>query len=264
MRTSLKQQKSWLLPTVLILFICEVTVFPFAAGMTYAGRSESPGHVLTYSTNKLIWDDAAGISEHGVAELSVFDTEYDNVKSEDGKNVIAPGTERFHIIRLENKESYAITYKAVLYKISDNEKLPVEVSLSGDGFTNTEEAVLMEEADRGEVIRTVSGTLGGKQRQDFDISWIWNYDEGEQQDAMDSYLGNRAANGDADELKVGFYLVVQDENESGKTSIHPQQPKTGDSAVMGGYLALVCISGVLLVLLMIDRRRRNNPECEKY
>ena len=50
----------WLLPAVLILFLTQVVLFPFAMGFTYAGRNESPHHVLTYTTGSLTWNSATG------------------------------------------------------------------------------------------------------------------------------------------------------------------------------------------------------------
>lgn len=70
-----KNAIDWLLPVFLILFILEVIAFPFAVGLTYAGRSEDPNHTLTYRTNELTWSDVQGIDENGVAELSIFDAE---------------------------------------------------------------------------------------------------------------------------------------------------------------------------------------------
>ena len=57
------KKSRWLLPAVLILFLLEVLLFPLAVGVTYSGRSESPDHVLAYTTGKLTWDSATHIQK---------------------------------------------------------------------------------------------------------------------------------------------------------------------------------------------------------
>lgn len=100
----------WLLPAVLILFLTQVVLFPFAMGFTYAGRNESPHHVLTYTTGSLTWNSATGVDpDTGVAELSLFSDHYQNVQSDNGEKVVAPGTENTNIVRLKN------SVKAILF-----------------------------------------------------------------------------------------------------------------------------------------------------
>ena len=67
MRVFSKKINQWLLPAVLILFILEIVTLPYMVQLTYAGRSEEAGHVLTYTEGKLTWDSATGIDENGVA-----------------------------------------------------------------------------------------------------------------------------------------------------------------------------------------------------
>ena len=83
--------KGWLLPAALILFLLEIILFPFATQLTYAGRNESPDHVLTYTNDKLTWDSSTGVNpDTGVAELRLFNSSYQNVKGENGEKVVAP------------------------------------------------------------------------------------------------------------------------------------------------------------------------------
>lgn len=127
MHSKLRQR---LLPAVLILFLLQVLLFPFAVGVTYSDRSQSPDHVLTYTTGALTWDNATGINDEGAAELHLFDAVYDNVESSNGDHVIAPGTEGHHFIRLKNDEKYDISYVAVMYEVKENENLPVKTTFS--------------------------------------------------------------------------------------------------------------------------------------
>lgn len=65
-----KRISQWLLPAVLILFILEVLLLPVVLEITYAGREDGPDHILTYTTNSLLWDSATGIDENGVAVIA--------------------------------------------------------------------------------------------------------------------------------------------------------------------------------------------------
>lgn len=256
MHAFLNKQRNWLLPTVLILFILEVIAFPFALDFTWAGRSEAPERVLTYTQGKLTWDSAAGIDENGAADLSLFEVLYHNVKADNGDKVVAPGTEGDSIVRLKNSVSGTIGYTAVLYRVRSTELLPVEAALSGNGFTDTDTYSLPEGVKDEDIIRAVSGTVDGGKICDFDIDWNWKFYNSEQQDIIDTWLGDKAADGDADDVTVGLYIIVEDEN----TYITPEPPRTGDRGI-GIYIALMCVSGAVLILLIIDRKR--SRKCEE-
>lgn len=238
----------WLLPAVLILFILEVLSLPLVLGYTYSAPGDSPDHILTYTKGKLTWDSATGIDSNGVAELDLFDAVYPNVRSSDGANVVAPGTEGYNIVRLKNSVSGSITYTAVLYRIRSNDALAVEAALTGTGFADTASYPLPDHVSAAQVIRAVTGKLGGGKIQDFDISWLWDYFEDHGQDAADTLLGNA---GTADDVTVGLYIVVEDNN----SYVTPDVPKTGDESHIGMYAALMGISLIMLLLLLWDRRR---------
>ena len=253
----------WLLPAVLILFLTQVVLFPFAMGFTYAGRNESPHHVLTYTTGSLTWNSATGVDpDTGVAELSLFSDHYQNVQSDNGEKVVAPGTENTNIVRLKNSVSRTITYVAVMYRIKEETALPVEPTLLDDeAFTNTDTYPLPDGVTQDQVVRAVTGTVDGGQIQDFDIHWQWNYYDSDQRDQVDTALGNEAAWVEADEVTAGLYIVVMEDEDPGDPGepdqpyIPPAVPKTGDNSHPTLYLTLMAISGVVLVLLLWDRRQ---------
>lgn len=242
----------WLLPAVLILFILQMITLPVMMGVTYSGRSESPNHILTYTQGKLTWDSATGIDENGVAELDLFDAIYNNVESSDGKNVVAPGTDGFNIVRLKNSVSGSVKYTAVLYRIRTNEALPVEASLTG-AFTDTTAYTLPDGVSANQVVRAVTGTVKGGEILDFDISWLWEFEESDQQDIIDTMLG---IEDDPDTVTVGLYIVVEDNN----SYVSPDIPKTGDNSHVGMYFGLMLISLIMLVLLLWDYRKEKKCE----
>lgn len=248
MRSKFQNCINWLLPVFLILFIAEVIAFPVAIGITYAGRSENPDHTLTYKPGSLTWSNVKGIDAHGTAELSVFDAEYQNVLSENGESVVAPGTEGLNIIRLSNEALEDVTFTAVVYSIKTDENLPVRVSLADGDFSDTEDYSLPENVDKSKVIRSVRGSVRKNGIVDFDISWLWDYYVSDSRDMIDVDFGNRSANGSPDEITVGFYLVI----EHGGEIIAPQ---TGDNSHINLYLMLMAISGAMIVILFVTGKR---------
>lgn len=146
-----------------------------------------------------------------------------------------------------------MNYKAVLYRIRTNDELPVEAALEGESFTDTTDYPLPEGVTADQVIRAVSGTVGGSEILDFDISWGWSYDEGADQNTIDTILGDKA---EADGVTVGLYIVVEDNNEY----IIPDTPQTSDNSNIGLYFALMLISLSLLIILLVERRREKKCE----
>lgn len=238
----------WLLPAVLIMLILELMTLPFVLGITYAGRGESPDHILTYTEGKLTWDSSTGIDENGVAELDLFKTMYGDVKSQNDDNVIAPGTEGYNIVRLKNSVNDSVKYTAVIYNKRTDEQLPVVPVLVGSNFKETTEYSLPAGVEPYQVVRAVTGTLQGGEIKDFDISWDWQFEVSELQDSIDTFLGNKE---NADEVVAGLYVVVEDNN----SYVSAGSPKTGDNSYIGMYLGLMMISFVLFLLLLWDRHR---------
>lgn len=259
MSKSVNKVHRWLLPATLILFILFAATFPFVAGLTYSGRSESPEHILTYTKNSLTWDSGTTVDSNGVGALTAFEAEYDNVVAVDGDNVVAPGTEGYDIVRLKNNVSGAINYTAVLYTIKSSDELAVKTALSGTGFTDTTSYSLPEGVDESDVIRAVTGSLGGGQVQDFDIDWYWNFTEGNAQDKTDTSLGNKASAGDPDDVTVGIYIIVEDNN----SYVKPTPPRTGDDGLTNLYYTLFAICGFTLLILFLTRRRKDDEDKEQ-
>lgn len=246
-----------MLPAILILFILQVILLPVMIGLTYAVPAERPQHILTYNTGSLVWDKATSVRPDGSAELSFFETLYKNVSADNAERVLAPGTEKDSVIRLKNDTNREITYTAVLYSLSTSPDLDIGASLSGDGFSDISVYTLPENIKKETVVRAVGGRLDAKKLQNFDINWFWNYEDGanvDERDRIDTYLGNKAASGNADDVTLGFYIVVRDGGEIG-----PPSP-TGDNTMIGGYVVLMLISGGACLFLVLTRRRREKVE----
>lgn len=294
----------WLGPVALMMFLLTMVLLPFAAEHTYAGRSESPSHTLTYTPGSLVWDSATNVDPAtGVAELSLFNSSYQNVASENGDKVIAPGTDGKNIIRLKNDASQPITYVAVMYRIKEADTLPVTPALADDdAFTPTTTYPLPEGVTDEQVVSAVTGTVDADALQDFDITWQWAYYESDARDQTDTALGNKAAWASADEVLAGLYIVVEEDttpinphtpdNNDPDTPLpddpepsdpdtpapndpttpktndpnpdtpttntpytYPHAPETGDTSHLTLYLMLMGISGGLMLLLLLERRK---------
>ena len=244
---------------VLILFLLQTLMLPAAIGVTYASRSLRPEHILTYSAGRLVWDAATDTDSSGAARLRLFDTAYSHVDSGDGAEVVAPGTEGGSLVRLKNEGGSTVTYTAVLYRLR-TEDMPVQAALEGEGFADTAEYALPENAAREDVLRAVTGTVEAGRIQDFDIQWLWRFDDGPVQDQADTALGDSAAAGRAARVTLGFFLVVSE--EPGQW-IRPTNPKTGDRFPLGWYVGMMAVTGTALAVLGLGGRRRRSDEDEK-
>lgn len=156
-------------------------------------------------------------------------------------------------------DSSAVTYTAVLYRIR-TENVPVQAALEGEGFADTEQYALPENAARENVLRAVTGKVEAGRIQDFDIRWLWRFDDGPVQDQADTALGDSAAAGRAARVTLGFYLVVSE--EPGQW-IRPDEYKTGDGFPLGWYVGMMAVTGGALAVLGTGGRRRRGDEDEK-
>lgn len=226
-------------------------------GLTYATRSERPEHIITYTAGKLVWDKDTSVRPDGSATLSFFESLYRNVNAENAEKILAPGTQKDSIVRLKNNSKNSVRYTAILYSLSSAPELDIGASLSGDGFSDASEYVLPDKIDKDTVIRAVDGSVAANAMQDFDIDWFWSFEDEnniETRDKIDTYLGNKAADDNADEATLGFYIVIHDGGDYGPS------PSTGDSAMLGGYIVLMIISGSTTVILAVTRKRRTRDE----
>lgn len=258
----MKRSSRWVSPVLTVLFVALVLTAPLAAGFTYADRSDNIDHTLTYERNKLTWDSATGIdAKTGVAQLDVFDATYENVKSQNGKNVIAPGTEGYNIVRLKNNDGGSIKFTAVLYNIESDDKLPVQVTMTtGEGPKDTDTYSLPKGVEKESVIKAVSGSLKRGETCDFDIRWLWKFETDGAQDALDTDFGTLAGQGKAAKTTVGVYIVVEEKSSSGGSFVEPEPPETGDSGYSGYVvLAVACaVCAAVVVLAPYKKRRKTN------
>ncbi len=245
-----------LLPTAVVLFILEVLTLPLVLGLTYASKSESPEHILTFSGKKLSWDSGTIVDSHGTASLELFEEYYNNTNAENNEDIVAPGTQGRSIVRLKNDDKNPISYTAVLYVIRSDQELPVEVELSGEDLEKTEEYPLPDGIAKDKIISAVSGEVESGKMQDFCIDWFWKYEESSMQDLTDTEFGDKAAEKIPDDLTVGIFITV--EGDDGKIIV--SSPKTGYNNVIGGYMILIGISAAMIIILTITKKKEEADE----
>lgn len=249
MRAFIEKYHSWLLPLFLVIFIAQVITLPFALGLAYA--ESTPDHSMMYMEGNLFWSAGENILPNGAAEMDLFDAEYPNVLSADGRNVVAPGTEGGSSIRLRSFAPGHIDYTAVLYRIRTNENIPVVPTLHAEGGTLTTDYPLPKGVKAEDVICAYSGYVDGGYTRDFTVQWTWDYDVSEEQDAIDTALGCEVPPG---EVTVGLYIMVEDNNVY-------HNPKTGDyNPYLWLHMGLMVFSAAALILLvaeyLVSRKQR--------
>ena len=268
MLSFLESKRKWLTVSVLFLLILEIMTFPYVVGSSFADRSDSPEHTLSYTPGSLKWSSAKGVNDSGAAIFGIFDTKYMNkesrvsVRSVDGDYVVAPGTESGTIVRLMNNSSRSISYHAVMYMTESPATLPVKAKMTGLNMTDCAFPYSLPSGIvQNNIVRAVTGSVNARYAQDFDLSWLWDFSPSQAQDVVDTYLGNRSAKGDPGTVSIGFYIVVvEDDSVSGGGSVLPPDvPKTGDEFTPGLYMAALGLSLIALAFLALEfiwERRR--------
>ncbi len=232
-----------LLALVLISSVCLVSV-------TLA--SYPSDHTLTYKTNLLTWDGGTETRPDGSAVLTLFSDEYDNVSAFNGEKVFAPGTGGENHVILRNTVDREIKYTAVAYVIKDCDDLHLDAYASG-GEAVVSEYQLPEGVSAENVINAVSGKVSSGGETPFVVGWEWAF-EGE--NAVDTSLGNRAAEADYENATVGIYIVVED--EGGRVN-----PKTGDNSDIRTYVIIMLASMLVLTAIFIFSGKKSDKKSEK-
>lgn len=245
---------SWLALPVLV--VLQMFVLPVFIGTTYASKNPNPEHTLIYNDHRVSWGAGTSVNKDGIASLEFFDTSYKGVRSEDGENVIAPGTERETVIRLQNKSANDITYKAVFYKTGSDD-IPINVCIMGSNLSE-EESINLPDNIEGNLIKAVSGEIKGERVTEFDVQWSWDFEGirgSSQTNESDTLLGNSVET--LEDLGLGLYIVVYDDNDVVTT----KPPKTSDDSDLLLYLIATLVSGLILTVY-ISRRRIGGASSE--
>ncbi|MBE5762330.1 MAG: sortase B protein-sorting domain-containing protein [Clostridiales bacterium] len=283
------QKKMRRMPIIIIVLVLILLTGAIAPAATFSQEQKEPTvHLLRYRPISLEWDSAEKVNEEGVAELDLFDAEYENVKSEDGRNVIAPGTEGTSTIRLENQAEGGIVYHVFMYMMKTDPELPVKARLDFENMVQLDERLHMpynlpKGVKKEDIIDMKGMYLDGKESADINVKWNWDYFESDEQDEKDTQFGTKAAQLEPDEVVVGVYIVVYDDNEypeddgpgyvtdywwnpdgTPKDPHKPSIPKTGDNSRLWQYGVLFAGSAALMAVVLFRKPKEDDPEeCEE-
>lgn len=215
----IKKCSPWLLPAVLVLFILEVICLPFVVKFTWPTDKPTPTHTLTYTKSELTWDTATTVDPStGAAKLNLFSAVYEEgdpanitAESDNGDKIIAPGLKKDTVVRLYNSRITSISYWAALYYKKSTEDIPIVPDLSAENtFEELSTFELPNEitAQGFELVRAYHGYVDGQQMSDLTVKWEWPFEDG--RDELDTELGDKAANGDFEDIEVGLYVYIED------------------------------------------------------
>lgn len=157
-------------------------------------------------------DDSARIAKWGfnntkVIKFDMFDGEYDNVKSANGENVVAPGTTKTAIIKLtyENQAAPEVAYNfAVELNVAGTQALLDVLVWKYTYGTKTEDKLTYTQLVDKINALSADYAAGKLPEESISITWEWPFELSDSQDAIDTVLGNA----DSTELVVTFKFTA--------------------------------------------------------
>ena len=189
-------------------------------GLAMATTAMVGGTMARYVTSTDSEDAARvaiwGINKDAVTEFNLFQDSYENVENvkEDGKKLIAPGTEgtaTFSFVNNDETHAPEVAYKLTVDTEGSeiHKKLkeiqPLKFTLDGTEYNTWEDLLAAIEALDGEAGKDGAEYAAGKTNDAFahgethTIGWKWDFNEDfEANTNTDNVLGNLAASEDLD------------------------------------------------------------------
>lgn len=196
-------------------------------------------------------------------EIQIFSTEYDEkgeitVKSDAGDKVVAPGTENSYDLYVRNVGDVPISYvleaQSFLTVNMDGKEteLPIEAS-----FSNPKNNYLLGSEEGLEHLSGLDGVtdnrgLSPERQAKYTLTWGWPFDG---DDEFDTLLGNLAAEGEDLTVKVAFNVTAAYDPDAEGGS-----PITGDTSIVGLWVALFVVSTFILIILLFRRKSEQDEE----
>lgn len=179
------------------------------------------------------------------------------VKSNNGENLIAPGSENSYTFKLKNTGDVAMDYVLTVdaYITPADIHVPVEARISRHDQTwiTDEEFEAIPEVNG----TTDSYTLGAGRYSAYTLDWVWPYESGN--DEWDTFLGNEAVNQDI-VLTIKINTVATANVDGGY--IGGMIPQTGDAANTMLYLTLMLSALLIMILLLFYREKEEGEQYE--
>lgn len=276
-----KKKRIW--PIVLILFICVgITTFtlmnrlnlfmendtgaielaPEESGIAAAETSDETGGEVQPEYNFSVEDGEKVWSTDTHVEM--FKVSYVNgeeqitVNSENGNQIIAPGTDSKYTFKFKNTGDLAVDYDVTISgtMTPDSTTAPIEAKL----YRYDNKWFVGEKAAFGDFSELASisdsATLGAGRYTYYTLEWQWPFESGD--DEYDTFLGNMSVTED-----VVFTITIK---AVATESVDPYNtggiliPKTGDSGNMILWIILFGCSLLMIALLLFGKREKDEEE----
>lgn len=196
-------------------------------------------------------------------QVEIFRISYENgeqvitVHSDDGDQVIAPGTENSYTFKLKNTGNVALDYSVAV----DAYFTPVDIEIPITGRLNRYDGTWV--VGGKDSYASVSGldaaedkaTLGPGKYTYYTLDWLWPFES--ENDEYDTMLGNLAVEQDLIFTIVIKTNATESSNPYDDSGITP--PKTGDGMNLALWIVLMVSSFVMMLFLLFyqsrDKRR---------
>ena len=180
------------------------------------------------------------------------------VNGDNGKKVIAPGTENSYIFKLKNTGNVALDYTVSVdaYFTPDDIAIPITGRIrryDGQWIAGDKNAYVgINELDRAED----KATLSAGRYSYYTLDWLWLYESGN--DELDTSLGNMAV--EEDLICTIVIKTSATANTTPGAGGGIRVPQTGDSSNIQLWLTLFLVSFLALIILAFPVRRKNNTQ----
>lgn len=154
--------------------------------------------------------DEADVAKFGFSiptSIELFANKYDNVESENGENIIAPGTTGSYTFNVSGTSEVAYEVKAdidVEYSIGWSEYTPLEFSIDNQNWTNFEQF----ETNLATALETNVMAPNTAYSSTNTIYWRWPFHISEDFDRKDTAVGRLASEGNAPTVTVNMTVTA--------------------------------------------------------
>ena len=194
----------------------------------------------------------------GETDVEIFRVSYENgqgqvtVASASGDKVIAPGTSNSYSFTLENTSDHSVEYimEMEAYFSDGDHKIPVNARVFdkyGTYYAGTEDA-MVEVEELNNV--SDSGKLKAGYQMPYTLQWEWPF-EGD--DSYDTLLGSLAVDED---ITLTIAINTTATYTPDDSSSDGESPQTGDSFELGLAIGVMAFSGLALIFLLVNKRRK--------
>lgn len=190
-------------------------------------------------------------------DIEIFRITYENgsgqvtVNSQNGDNLLAPGTENTYRFTLENTGNVSLDYAMSMEAYFSHNETPIPIYARvmdhrGNCLAGTPEGKV-DVLELNKVHQ--SGTLAAHYVAPYTLEWEWPF---EIDDEYDTMLGNMAVDED-----ITLTIVIKTMASCNAVPDAPGGiPKTGDTTPIGLLVCIMAGSAITLAILLLPRKKR--------